>query len=55
MPILTRNFINLAAELSVINSPDLTLFILFGWGGNFLSVAWPTGFNWCFSFALDFQ
>ena len=33
----------------------LKIFILVDLGWSFLSVAWPTGFNCCFSFASDFQ
>ena len=37
------------------DGPDLKLFILVGKGRSFLFVAWPTGFNWRFSFAPDFS
>ena len=32
------------------DGPDLKLFILFGWGRSFLSVAWPTGVQLVFFF-----
>ena len=35
------------------DGPDLKLFILVGWGRSFLSVAWPTGVQLVFSFALE--
>ena len=39
-PIMVDNY---AAFFRLYDGPDLKLFILVGWGRNFLSVAWPTG------------
>ena len=38
--------------IRLYDCPDIKLFILFGWGRSFLSVAWPTGVQLGFLFLL---
>ena len=56
--LLALNVLLLPKDLTIIfiyDGPDIKLFILVGWGRDFLSVAWPNGIQLVFFFCSGFR